>query len=213
QMTGGRCGSAQIGTGTLMSISALRAAYNSIGTGVIVPGTKIRGTVISDKSTNNINSFNLILQDGLSGIIVRFNATNTFNLNDSIEIDISNDSLVTFQSGVEVNYVANASATLLGTGTVTPRVVTSAYVLANLSTLESTLIKTTGATLSGGTGGNYNGSVNVNDGTGSYILYTRSGATFSGSPYPTGTVSVTGFLSNFNGVPESILRNPAIDIQ
>ena len=195
-----------------MSIADLRTAFHTIGTGVIVAGTKIRGTVISDSATANINFQNLILQDGHSGIIVRFLAANTVQMNDSIEIDISGDSLITYQSGLELSEVPIASVTHLGTGSVTPNVVTASYVLANLATLESTLIKTIGATLSGGTSGTYKASVNVNDATGSYIMYTRTAATFSGTTYPTGTVSVTGFLSNFNGIPELILRDPAIDV-
>ena len=210
QMDRPRCGAAQIGTGSLMSLSAIRNDFNSIGTGIFVPGTRIRGTVISDLSTANINSFNLILQDGLTGTIVRFTATNTFSLNDSIEIDLTGDSLVSYQSGMEINYVTNSQVTLLGTGSLTPKVVTDAYVLANLATLESTLIKINSATLSGT--GTFSGSVNITDATGTVIMYTRSGATFATTPYTTGTVSVTGFLSNFNGTPELILRSAA-DVQ
>ena len=205
------CNNGPVGTGALMSVGGIRSLYSGLGNS-FVAGTKIRGTVISDKNGANINGNNIILQDGTSGIMVRFLSPNTFNLNDSIEINLTGDSLVTYQSGIEINYVPNANATLLGTGTVIPRVVTTAYVLSNLPSLESTLIKITGAGLSGGTAGTYSGSVNVTDATGTLIMYTRAGATFSGNTYPTGAVSVTGFLSNFNGTPELILRN-ASDVQ
>ncbi len=213
-MTGARCGGGTgltVGTGALMTVGAIRGAYTG-SAAIFAAGTKVRGTVISDVSTANINSYNVILQDGASGLIVRFAAVNTFNLNDSLEIDLSGDSLQTYQAGIEINYVANASATLLGTGTVAANVQTAAYVLANLNTLESTLVKITGATLSGGTTGTYSGSANITDATGAVILYTRSAATFATTAYPTGTVSVQGFLSNYNGTPELILRN-ASDVQ
>jgi len=200
---------APIGTGALMTIADLRSAFSACGS-IIAAGTKVRGTVISDRVNNNINSSNIILQDGTAGIIVRFLSSNTLNLNDSVEIDISGDSLVTFQSGLEINYVSNASVTVLGTGTVIPNVVTVNYVLSNLSTVESTLIKINGATLSGA--GTYNGSVNINDGTGTLIMFTRSSASFASTPYPGGTVSVTGFISNYYGTPELIIRNTA-DVQ
>ncbi|MCX6274335.1 MAG: DUF5689 domain-containing protein [Bacteroidetes bacterium] len=213
-MSGPRCGGGtgvSVGTGALMSIADVRAAYTG-GSAVFVAGTKIRGVVISDLTTANITSNNLILQDGVAGIIVRFTTPNTFNLNDSLEIDLSSDSLQTYQQGQEVNYVSSSAVTVLGTGTITPNTKTTSFISTNLSTLESTLIKVTGATLTGGTSGTYSGTVTITDATGTLLLYTRGGATFSGTSYPTGTVSVTGFLSNYNGTPELIIRGTG-DVQ
>jgi len=215
-MTGVRCGGGggtgdSVGTGALMNVADVRAAYAG-GSAVFVAGTKIRGVVISDKTTANITANNLILQDGASGIIVRFTAPNTFSLNDSLEIDLTGDSLQTFQQGLEVNYVNSAAVTVLGTGSVTPNIVTANTANTNLATLESTLIQVSGATLSGGASGTYSGSVTITDGSGTLILYTRGGATFSGTAYPTGTVSVTGFVSNFNGTAELIIRGTG-DVQ
>lgn len=213
-MSSPRCGGGtgvSVGTGALMSIADVRAAYTG-GSAVFVAGTKIRGVVISDLTTANITANNLILQDGGAGIIVRFTAPNTFNLNDSIEIDLSSDSLQTYQQGLEVNYVSSSAVTVLGTGTVTPNSTTTSLISGNLSTLESTLVKVTGATLTGGTTGTYSGTVTITDATGTLLLYTRSSATFSGTSYPTGTVSVTGYISNYNGTPELIIRGTG-DVQ
>ncbi len=205
------CNTGPVGTGGLMSIGAVRSLYSGAGN-IFAAGTKIRGTVISDRIGNNTNSQNIILQDASGGLIVRFTTPHSFNQNDSIEIDLSGDSLITYQQGIEINYASTAAASLLGTSSLAPNTVTSTYVLSHLSSLESTLIKITGATLTGGTGGTYNGSVNVNDGTGSVIMFTRSSATFSSTVYPTGTVSVTGYISNYYGTPEIIIRNTA-DVQ
>jgi hypothetical protein len=216
-MSGPRCGAGgggsadTVGTGALMSVFDVRAAYPG-ATAVFASGTKIRGTVVSDFSTLNINGNNMILQDGTSGIIVRFTAPHTFALNDSLEIDLSGDSLQTFQAGVEINYVNASAVTILGTGSVTPSAQTASSLNSNLTSLESTLVKISGATLSGGSSGTYSGSVTITDATGTAVLYTRSGATFSGTAYPGGTVNVTGFVSNFNGVAEIILRSTA-DVQ
>jgi hypothetical protein len=43
-------------------------------------------------------------------------------------------------------------------------------------------------------------------------MFTRSSATFSATPYPAGVVSVTGYLSGFNGLPEINIRNTT-DVQ
>ena len=56
KMTNARLGvGAPVGTGTLMSIADLRAAFSSCGS-AIAAGTKLRGTVISDRSTANISA-------------------------------------------------------------------------------------------------------------------------------------------------------------
>ncbi len=213
-MAGSRCGGGtgvSVGTGGLMTIADVRNVYPG-GSAVFVGGTKIRGVVISDKTTANITGNNMILQDGNAGITVRFSAPNIFNLNDSLEIDLSGDSLQTFQQALQVNYVSSSAVTVLGTGMVTPNVQTTAYISSNLSLVESTLMKINGVTLSGGTSGTYSGTATITDGTGTLILFTRSGATFSGTIYPTGTVNITGFVSNFNGTPELIIRGTG-DVQ
>src|SRR6185436_15210346 len=70
-MTASPCSTGPVGTGALMNIGAVRSLYSGMGT-TFIAGTKIRGVVITDKTANNITSQNLILQDGLSGIVARF---------------------------------------------------------------------------------------------------------------------------------------------
>jgi hypothetical protein len=210
QMSNQRLGAgAAIGTGALMTIAELRSAYSSCGS-IIAAGTKVRGTVISDRVNGNINGSNIILQDATGGLIVRFLSSNTLNLNDSVEIDVSGDSLITFQGGIEINYVSNAAVMILGSGSVSPNVVTVNYVLSNITDVESRLIKINGVTLSGA--GTYNGSVNITDATGTMIMFTRSSATFASTPYPSGTVSVTGYIANYYGTPELVIRSTS-DVQ
>jgi len=196
-----------VGTGALMSIGSVRPLYTGAGT-TFVSGTKIRGVVISDKSTSQITARNIVLQDGSSGIVVRFNANNTFSLNDSIEIDLSGDSLTTFGGVLQINSVPNASATFLGTGSVTPRVVTISQINAAGTSWESTLVKILNVTsLTGGTAGTYKGTVTIGDGTATMSLYTPTGATFSGSTYPASSLGITGYLNTFSSAPELQIRN------
>jgi hypothetical protein len=196
-----------IGSGNLMSIASVRALHS----GKFNAGTKIRGVVISDRTTANIDSKNLVLQDGNSGIVVRFTATHSFNLNDSLEISIGGDSLVAFSGLLEINYATSAQVTSFGGGTVIPRVVTAAQINSALSSYESTLVKITAATITG-SGSIYSGTLNITDAAGTLILYTRSGASFSSTAYPTSSVSVTGYVNNFNGTAELNIRN-STDVQ
>ena len=214
-MTGTRCGTSAsiIGTGGLMNISDIRNLYSGCG-GVFAAGTKLRGTIISDRTTGNITANNIVVQDGTAGIIVRFTSANgILNLNDSIEVILSGDSLTTFSGLLQINQVSISLVNVLGTGTIAPRTATISQILANTDTWESTLLKINGVTLSGGgTYGSNGGNVTMTDAAGSMELYTRSSATFAGNPYPTGTVSVTGILSGFNGTPEITIRGTG-DVQ
>jgi hypothetical protein len=214
-MTGTRCGTSSniIGTGALMNISDIRNLYSGCG-GVFTPGTKLRGTIISDRTTSNITANNIVVQHGTAGIIVRFTSANgTLNLNDSVEVNLSGDSLTSFSGLMQINQVNISAITVLGTGTIIPRVATIAQVLANTSPWESTLLKINGVTLSGGgTYGSNGGNVTMTDVTGSMELFTRTAASFSGNTYPAGTVSVTGILSGFNGTPEITIRGTS-DVQ
>ncbi len=221
---GARCGSGggTGGTGTLTDISAIRALLT--GTTATIPAnTKITGVVISDRTSNNIQSQNIIVQqgDGLSGIVVRFaSATpaHTFNTGDSIDVVISGATLGRFSGVMQVSNVPLANVTLVSTGkTINPRVATVAQVNANQPGWESTLVKILNVTITGtGTAVNWTGTTKFNDGTGSIDHYTRpgaTGATFANSPFPTGVrASATAIVSKFNATNQITIRNPA-DVQ
>ena len=110
-----------------------------------------------------------------------------------------------FNGLLQVSGLDPAASDFVGhPGDVSPRVATVSEVLANAQSWESTLIKINDVTLSGGT--TYNGSITVTDPTGAMIMFTRSAATFSGTTLPTGTVSLTAIVSDFNA-PQLIIRN------
>ncbi len=201
-----RCGQ---GATTVMNISDLRALYT--GSVTAAPdGKRITGVVISDRTTSNLNSQNLVLQQGnnQSGILVRFDSPHSFALGDSIDVNVSLQELSEFNGLLQVNLVPLSYASLKATGkTITPRNVTLAQVAANFEAWESTLVKTGTVSLSGGTGGTYSGSVTLNDGV-SLVLFTASGATFAGQTYPATATSVTGYLTQFGTTNEIAIRNP-----
>lgn len=169
------------------------------GSDVTIPSGKIvKGIVVSDRAQGNCDPKNLVVQDSTGGIVVRFSANHTFNTGDEVQIDLSGLTLTSYNGLIEVLNTPSAAATTTGTGTVTPRVVTIQQVLANANLYESTLLTVQNATVSG-TGGTYSGSKQLNDGTGTLTLYTRSQATFATTTLPTGNLSFTGYLGDFNG--------------
>jgi hypothetical protein len=155
-----------------------------------------------------------VLQQGnnLSGILVRFDAPHSFNLGDSIDVNVSQQELSAFNGLLQMNNIPLSYATVKATGkAITPRTVTLADVAANFEAWESTLVTTGPAALTGGSGGTYSGSVTMNDGA-TLVLFTSSGATFASQNYPATVVSVTGYLTQFAATNEMAIRNPLSDV-
>jgi hypothetical protein len=207
KFTNSRCGT---GPTTLMNISDLRALYT--GTLTYAPnGKRITGVVISDKSTSNLNAKNIYIQqgNGLSGICVRFDANHSFNLGDSIDINITGQELSEFSGLLQLNNVPLGFASLVSTGkTITPRAATIAEINTNYRTWESTLVKVLNPTsFTGGTSGAWSGNVNMTDATGTLIVYTVSTATFASSTYPGSASWLVGYLTPYNTTKQLSLRN------
>jgi len=218
-----RCNGAG-GPSTLINIDAVRNIFSGATT-VVNGNFYINGVVISNYLTSNLNSRNIFIQDATGGICVRFTANHSFNLGDSLSINIAGQSLGEFsgllQVGTTTPSVPLANVTILGTGkSVTPQVVTISQILANMAgtdSWESSLLKIDNATISGGT--IFSGSIQINDATGVMTLYTAAAATFSGTTVPSGTVSITGILSDFTGTVtppntnSQMLLRSAADVQ
>jgi len=210
---GARCGGGSTGGGNavLTSVSNIRKLYAGAGTKTTLPdATKVKGIVISDRNGKNLNGQNVYIQDGAAGIVVRFTGTHSFNLNDEIEIVVSKAELSDFNKLVQINNVPLANAKLLRTGqSVTLKDITVADLNTNFDALESTLVRIKNATVTGGA--TLSGSRTVGDGTGTIVMFTQTAATFAGTATPSGSVTITAIVSDFNG-KQIILRN-ATDIQ
>ncbi|HLP20411.1 MAG TPA: DUF5689 domain-containing protein [Chitinophagales bacterium] len=195
-----RCGGGPIGGGN--GIMRIRNLYG--GSDVTIPnGETVKGIVISDNSGGNFDPKNLAIQDSTGGIVIRFSNNHSFAVGDEVTVNLSGLTLTSYNGLYEVTFVPNANATKTGTGTITPRVATTAEVQANGDLWESTLITIENANI-GGSGTTYNGTKTLTDITGTLNHYTRSGATFSGSSLPVGSNSFTGVLGDFNGLQLSI---------
>lgn len=203
----------------LTSIANVRAEFSG-STTAVSSGKKIAGIVISESASGNSDSKNMWIQDATGGIVVRFAAAHSFLPGDSVEVNVGGQTLGEYngllQVGSSTPNVPLVNATKLGTGTVTPRVVTVAQLIANMSSTdswESTLVKITNPptniTFSAPT---YGTSTTISDGTtGTILMYTRSQATFTGTTIAVPATSVTCILSDFNGA-QVFVRNTS-DVQ
>ncbi len=186
---GSPCGSSAVET-KLSDIRAIGAG-NMIGNDI-----KIKGIVISDKNTLNIVDQNLVIQDTSGGIVLRFSSAHSYNLGDELEVIVSNLTVSEFNGLMQISGLVSSAVTVTATAqTVTPRVATITQILANAEAWESTLVQIANVTLPTGT---FSGTKVLNDGTGNLDLFTRTQATFSTTTMPTGTVTVTGYIGQFD---------------
>ena len=207
RFTNSRCGS---GPTTLMNIDELRSLY--AGSVTYAPsGKRITGIVITDRSTNNLNNQNIYIQqgNGLAGICIRFTAAHSFDLGDSINVNVTGQELSEFNGLLQLNNVPLAYATRVATGkAITPRTATFAAIQTNFRAWESTLVRIVNITsLVGGTSGRWGGSVTMTDATGTLISFTSTTATFASNSFPSTADSFVGYLTPFNTTRQIAFRN------
>lgn len=211
---GGGGGGGGGGNPTLIDIATLRGTY--AGSGVKIGDNFIEGTVISDKDNKNTDGRNMILQDATGGLAIRFTANHTFAVGDKVKLTFVNDSLTKFNGLMQVNNFSLADATKIGTGTISPQVITITQLRNSFSQYESELIQLAGVTISGGStfysGTSSGSSRTVSDGTANVTMWTLSGATFAGTTIPSGSRTVTAIAGYFGTSPQIILRSAA-DVQ
>lgn len=191
------------------TLSAIRSMYT--GMALVLPAnTVITGTIISDRSGFNTHGLSAFLQDQTGGISLRCDFTVTLNLNDSISVDVSGDTLTEFNGLLQIIHVDLSSANVYGNVSFVPPLVTVGDVLNNMNlstdTWESTLVRINNVILSNDSSGIYNGTDTVTDATGTILMFTRSAATFANSPLPNGPVNITAYITEFF-VPELVIRN------
>jgi hypothetical protein len=173
---------------------------------------KIKGVVISDRTTNNINGQNLFLQDATAGIALRFTAKHSFNVGDELELSITGVELSDFKGLLQLNNLKITSPKLISSGnTVTPKVVSIKNLNTSIENYESQLVIIKNAKLSKSSGNTYSGTVKVDDNTDVIDLFTAftvggTIATFANDVFPTSTVDVVAIASQFTS-NQLLLRN------
>jgi DNA/RNA endonuclease YhcR with UshA esterase domain len=212
QMSQVRC-DGSTGNPVLVDLDSIRSFDPGTAVATLPGDWMIRVVVTSDNTTNMTNNQNMFCQDQTAGIQIRFSAPHSFALGTELEIRVGGMELSNYRGVLQINNVPLAVATVVSppTLTVTPRLATLSAMNTNYTAWESQLVKVDNVTLSGNS--TLSGSLTMDDGSGStLVLYTSSSASFSGNATPTGPVSVTGLLIEYNGTKEIIIRNPG-DIQ
>lgn len=124
-----------------LSIDDLKKLSTSAS--VAVPdGRKIKGIVISDATTKNIDTRTIVLQEatGKAGIVVTFDADHNFAMGDEIEINVSKKTLAKVDEEIILQRLSPSDASKTGTGTVTPKETTTAEIATNKAAFDGTLV-------------------------------------------------------------------------
>ena len=219
KFNGTRCGGVVILPPVDITIDSLRKLYTT--TGIVLGNYKIHGVVTSSYKDSNMSKGGLYMQDESGrGINIYYgNKVLTYNLGDSITVDVSGDSLIVYRGNLEVKKKADKT-TLNTTGkTVTPMIVTIADLNADLDNptysarkYESVVVKIMNCTING-TGGFFSGNNNLVDATGTIISYCRNAPPFSTTALPTGTFNMTGLAVKYFTTNEITMRKLPNDIQ
>ncbi|MEP6683778.1 MAG: DUF5689 domain-containing protein, partial [Parafilimonas sp.] len=202
QFTGTRCNG---GPAIQTSIANIRSMYNDHD--IKIGAYKIGGIVISDAANKNVASGNVVLQDGNAGISVYFGGTITYNIGDSIVLDVTGDSLQNYNGSLEIKTTGGTIKPMpVATGkTVIPQELSISQINANITNIEYTLLKIVNATASGNA--IYSGSNVLSDGSGNIFLFTSSTALFANDNLPTDESDWIGFAKSFGTTKEFLIRN------
>lgn len=193
------------GNSQLKSIKDIRAMYT--GKDIKLGAYKIGGVVISDAASKNISSGAVVLQDGDHGISVYIGGTITYNIGDSIVLDITGDSLIKYNGSLEIKTrYGTAKPSPAATGIqVISQELTIQQLKNNLSEMEYTLVKIKNAAASGT--GTYSGSQTLTDASGNITLYTAPTASFAGNALPGSSGDWVGYVNLYNTTPQFMIRN------
>lgn len=193
---------------TLTDLKAL-----STGASVKVPDNKkISGIVISEVSSKNVDGKTVILEEATTqiGIVVTFDAAQTFALGDQLEVNISNQTLAQVNGEIVLQNIPAANAKKIGTGTITPRSATVAEVIKNAVAYNGTLVKLPAGTFVGN--GKFSGTLSYIDASGTIKSQVLTGSTLDNTAYPSSLETLTGII-RFNGTEPYINLRNANDVK
>ncbi|WP_299004579.1 DUF5689 domain-containing protein [uncultured Tenacibaculum sp.] len=189
---------------TEASLAEVKDLYTGSET-TVTQNLKLKLVITSDLSTDNISNQNAFAQDATAGIALRFSDAYDLKLGDEIEIAVGGAKLSEYNGLLQLN-VSPSNILSTTTGTLpTPEIITIAQALTGdyqgkLVQIEGVQFKDNTKTYSGN-----NELIAECDGT-PLTTYVRPQATFANNPISDKKGTITGVMSDFNGV-QIYLRN------
>lgn len=194
----------------LLSFADLKAKLTS-GESVGLPkAIKIKGVVISDAGSRNIEAKTVVLQEASDkgGIIVWFAADHGLNAGDEAEVEVSNLTLAKVNGELVIKDVPAENAVKTGTGAITPRETNTDDLIANKAAWNGTLVKLGAGAFIGGNG-SYKGTLIYTDEKGTVKSTILTGAAFENVAYPINVKFLTGIVRLVDNEATLEIRNVA----
>lgn len=203
-----------------IGIDVLRQRFNG-STTTIADTRYIEGVItLSGYVDGNVNqgslvARNAIIQDETGGILLRFDAdAHQLIEGDRVRVRVNGYSLGTFSgllqiSNIDFDGTVNGKPVVevLGNGPLPAPVVLSVEDLAT-NGYESQLVQVENVQFIGDDQGlTYNGNRTLTNCNSNIVVFTRSGATYSGTVVASGNGNFTGIATNFNGTAQLYMRN------
>ena len=160
---------------------------------------KVKGIVISDNGATgkNLDSKTAVLsqEDGKAGIVVNFAAEHKFAAGTEVEIGVSKQKLAKIAGEIVLDAVPLDSAKSVATGKTAAVTEITAKELTpeKAAQLNGTLVKLPAGTFSG-SGNNFTGTLQYNDGTASVSSLVATSAAFANTAYPALVSNLTGIV-------------------
>jgi endo-1,4-beta-xylanase len=180
-----------------------------LGESVTLPDDiKIKGVVISDSESKNIDAKTIVLQEdnGKGGIVAQFIENHSLSGGDEVEITVSKLILARVNGELTLKDIPAGNAGKVGNKTITPRETTVAEIIANKESRTGTLVKLGMGSFTGGNG-KYIGTLEYVDATGSIKSAVLERATFANSNYPAQVNNLIGIVRVNNTEIRVDIRN------
>ena len=166
------------------------------------------GTVISDKTSGNIQPGRFVIQnttatsnsagDITTGIVIDMGSDVPFVPGDSVVVNLMGGTMQRVNGQLVISGIsADKVSKVAENRTVFVRPVTLSMLNANFDAYESTLVAVHADVADYAAGVTYSGERSLNDNTGTALLYTREGASFAGAAVPV-NAQFTGIASYKN---------------
>lgn len=209
----GPTGPDPLGPGDYMSFADFRALYPGTGDYTIPVGTKrIRGMVISNSANEASGVYRLQDESGAGIYLYTLIGSPVYAQGDVLDIIASGGGKFTLYNGdLELMNVPVANISKVsGTISITPRVATTADIIANKNNWASSLVKINNVTSIAQISSNATGvTYNITDATDTVTMFVRNA---SGITVNTSATSVTGYVSIYLTSTQIGIRS-ASDVQ
>jgi len=201
--------------GTTISLYELKQLYSgsevALNKAIAKGSSQITGVVISDKAANNIDASSFVLQESFAtanaatdmvrGVVIKLaSGTNSYNLGDSLTINIENAKMDRVNGKLTLTGIATDKITTVATGrTPLVRNVTQGILGVYIDQFESTLVAIHADVADYAPGTTFSGLRKLRDNTPGpdVYLHTRSDAAFAATQVPVNAqfTGIAGYLN------------------